>query len=87
MTGLSQHDIDLSIQHQHQEEFTEQVNALFREEQLGFEMREGKIEKVGSGFIDALYFCIISLFSTYYFALQVAQSHINITFKILNSFA
>lgn len=37
----------------HQEEFTEQVNALFREEQLGFEMREGKVEKVGAGFIDA----------------------------------
>ncbi|MBA7664993.1 hypothetical protein ES703_73059 [subsurface metagenome] len=37
----------------HQEEFSEEVNALFREEQLGFEMRDGKIEKVGSGFIDA----------------------------------
>jgi len=37
----------------HQEEFTEQVNTLFREEQLGFEIREGKVEKVGSGFIDA----------------------------------
>jgi hypothetical protein len=33
--------------------FTEQVNTLFREEQLGFEIRGGKIEKVGSGFIDA----------------------------------
>ena len=32
---------------------SEQVNTLFREEQLGFEIREGKIEKVGSGFIDA----------------------------------
>ena len=40
-------------EHQHQEEFTEQVNALFREEQLGFELRDGKIEKVGAGFIDA----------------------------------
>ncbi|HUU08429.1 MAG TPA: hypothetical protein VMW61_02790, partial [Dehalococcoidales bacterium] len=28
-------------------------NTLFREEQLGFELRDGKIEKVGSGFIDA----------------------------------
>ena len=37
----------------HQEEFTEQANTLFREEQLGFELRDGKIEKVGSGFIDA----------------------------------
>jgi len=37
----------------HQEEFTEQVNALFREEQLGFQLKDGKIEKVGSGFIDA----------------------------------
>jgi len=37
----------------HQGKFTEQVNTLFREEQLGFEMRDGKIEKVGSGFIDA----------------------------------
>ncbi len=37
----------------HQEEFTEQVNTLFREEQLGFEIRGGKVEKVGSGFIDA----------------------------------
>ena len=37
----------------HQGEFTEQVNTLFREEQLGFEIREGKVEKVGSGFIDA----------------------------------
>jgi len=37
----------------HQEEFTERVNTLFREEQLGFEIRRGKVEKVGSGFIDA----------------------------------
>lgn len=35
------------------QDFSEQVNTLFREEQLGFEIREGKIEKVGSGFIDA----------------------------------
>ena len=34
-------------------EFSEQVNALFREEQLGFEFRDGKVEKVGSGFIDS----------------------------------
>jgi len=30
-----------------------QINTLFREEQLGFELRDGKVEKVGSGFIDA----------------------------------
>ncbi len=36
-----------------QREFSEQVNMLFQEERLGFEMREGKVEKVGSGFIDA----------------------------------
>ncbi len=34
------------------EEFSTKVNTLFREEQLGFELKEGKIEKVGSGFID-----------------------------------
>ncbi len=36
-----------------QKEFSLQVNALFQEELLGFELREGKVEKVGSGFIDA----------------------------------
>lgn len=35
------------------EKFAIEVNTLFREEQLGFEFNEGKIEKVGSGFIDA----------------------------------
>ena len=35
------------------EEFSSQVNTLFREELLGFELRKGKIEKIGSGFIDA----------------------------------
>jgi len=35
------------------ERFAEQVNTLFIDEQLGFEMRKGKIEKVGSGFINA----------------------------------
>jgi hypothetical protein len=39
--------------HKHQEELTKQVNTLFREEQLGFELRDGSVEKVGSGFIDA----------------------------------
>ena len=35
-------------------EFSNDVNTLFKEEQLGFELtKEGKIEKVGSGFIDA----------------------------------
>ncbi len=36
-----------------QKAFSSQANALFQEEQLGFELREGRIEKVGSGFIDA----------------------------------
>ncbi len=36
-----------------QKEFAEQVNALFREEHLGFEFEDGKAKKVGSGFIDA----------------------------------
>ena len=35
------------------EKFAIEVNTLFREEQLGFEFNKGKIEKVGSGFIDA----------------------------------
>ena len=34
-------------------ELSEKIKKLFIDEQLGFEMREGKIEKVGSGFIDA----------------------------------
>lgn len=34
-------------------ELAQEVNTLFREEQLGFEIRDGKVEKVGSGFIDA----------------------------------
>jgi len=36
-----------------QSDFSIQANTLFREKRLGFEMREGKVEKVGSGFIDA----------------------------------
>ena len=35
------------------EELSTYINSLFRDEQLGFEMRDGKVEKVGSGFIDA----------------------------------
>ena len=35
------------------DEFSTQVNTLFREERLGFEFREGRVEKVGSGFVDA----------------------------------
>lgn len=31
----------------------DEINALFREEHLGFELKEGKVEKTGSGFIDA----------------------------------
>lgn len=34
-------------------QFSANINTLFREEQLGFELKEGKIEKIGSGFIDA----------------------------------
>jgi hypothetical protein len=30
-----------------------EINALFREEHLGFELRDSKVEKIGSGFIDA----------------------------------
>ncbi len=37
----------------YKKQLCEQVNQLFIDEQLGFEMREEKIEKVGSGFIDA----------------------------------
>jgi len=33
--------------------FQDALNKLFIDEQLGFEMREGKVEKVGSGFLDA----------------------------------
>jgi tetratricopeptide (TPR) repeat protein len=32
---------------------SEEINTLFREEHLGFELRGGKVEKIGSGFIDA----------------------------------
>jgi hypothetical protein len=32
---------------------SDEINNLFREEQLGFELRDGKVEKIGSGFIDA----------------------------------
>jgi tetratricopeptide (TPR) repeat protein len=35
------------------DELAEEINTLFREEHLGFELREGKVEKTGSGFIDA----------------------------------
>lgn len=34
-------------------ELSKQINKLFVDEQLGFEMRGGKIEKVGSAFVDA----------------------------------
>lgn len=33
--------------------FAERLNTLLADEQLGFEMRDGKVEKVGSGFLDA----------------------------------
>jgi hypothetical protein len=32
---------------------SDEINNLFREEHLGFELRDGKVEKIGSGFIDA----------------------------------
>jgi hypothetical protein len=32
---------------------SDEINNLFREEQLGFELRDGKVEKIGSGFINA----------------------------------
>ena len=32
---------------------SEEINTLFREEHLGFELRDGKVEKIGSGFTDA----------------------------------
>ena len=32
---------------------SEHINTLFKEEHLGFELRDGKVEKIGSGFIDA----------------------------------
>ena len=35
------------------DKLAEEINTLFREEHLGFELREGKVEKTGSGFIDA----------------------------------
>jgi len=35
------------------DQFSELLNSLFVDEQLGFEMKNGKVEKVGSGFIDA----------------------------------
>jgi hypothetical protein len=39
---------------ENKKEYTKLINLLFRDEQLGFEMKEdGKVEKVGSGFIDA----------------------------------
>ena len=34
-------------------QFSESLNSLFLDEQLGFEIKNGKVEKVGSGFIDA----------------------------------
>jgi len=33
--------------------FSEEINNLFREEHLGFELTDGRVEKIGSGFIDA----------------------------------
>lgn len=32
---------------------SDEINILFREEHLGFELRDGKVEKIGSGFVDA----------------------------------
>lgn len=35
------------------DELSAHINSLFGEEQLGFELRNGKVEKVGSGFVDS----------------------------------
>ena len=40
-------------QQKHEVDIAEKINSLFRDEQIGFELREGGIEKVGSGFIDS----------------------------------
>jgi hypothetical protein len=32
---------------------SDEINNLLREEHLGFELRDGKVEKIGSGFVDA----------------------------------
>ncbi|MCK4402507.1 MAG: hypothetical protein KAV98_01880 [Dehalococcoidia bacterium] len=32
---------------------SEEINTLFREEHLGFELKDGKVEKIGAAFIDA----------------------------------
>lgn len=37
----------------HQSDFTAQVNELFQEELLGYEMENGLVEKRGSAFVDA----------------------------------
>jgi len=37
----------------HQSDFSTQVNALFKEELLGYEMENGLVEKRGSAFVDA----------------------------------
>lgn len=50
---LWENPLSESNKRQHQQEVTKQVNTLFREELLGFELREGKVEKVGHAFTDA----------------------------------
>ena len=42
----------LDIDHE-REELSTEINTMFAEERLGFELRDGLIEKVGSGFVDA----------------------------------
>ena len=42
------------LRHQSERDsLSNEINNLFREEQLGFELRDGRVEKSGSGFIDA----------------------------------
>ncbi len=37
----------------YEKELSRKINSLFIDEQLGFEIKDGKVEKIGSGFIDA----------------------------------
>jgi hypothetical protein len=42
-----------SFAYRYKGEFSKQVNTLFAEEHLGFQLRDGSIERVGTAFIDA----------------------------------
>lgn len=41
------------LDYRNRKEYSAQVNALFGEEKLGFELTDGRVEKRGAGFIDA----------------------------------